>query len=749
MDAKLVKIASKQLLLFVRVCDVALKMRYSVGKKTKTLLKISFLSENHIDGLLREMAKLVDKEHKMVSAQTFQFASRAAAAADEGLATAKQIHGDVNVLKDIAAEQKIKAEAESNRKTILDFLDFDKSPHRWDSVKQEPIPSWQSTFAYIRDRVVVPGTGQWLFSEPIFQSWCSDNETSFPILGVEGSENSGKSCLTSVVVQHLRKQAFTEHAESRHLVSFYFLDKEKVDRGFDAVAKSLVWQFADSDTSYMQSAARTCEDRPVLGANEILPQLLVENKELDHIDATFYVVIDGLTETIDAVLSTFLEKVCCKQNRAIRIFTTGTRAAFDKLREKGIICPTIPISSKNRSDVEKFIDSWMDKSDALADRNQVGIAERRKGIRDTLYDQARGDYFKLDSALNQISKLDYMDDIERVIEGAGKESSEQIRDQIQLMNQNLSPREIKEVNEIILWTTFAVGGVTAEQMSAVLYFLSNQAPLRPLQERFRTKYLLFEVESDGQIAFKTTETLKVIPQRRQLSASNHQDGEAVQSGEVEIVKHFLNTVCPRRLYEKLELEQYLRQQITRQQDQIHQEDKDIAHTKLAFVCLKALTGNPDKKIAVLQTYARRFLVQHLSSVDLAMVDRDLKSKVGPFLVKLFTDGQSIDTLMWTDFWWQVTESRWLDKNDDSAIKILRWFQDTAVVSRIENGDRRWIADLVSGDGSEGLLKPFAVRMAVHCFREPTPEVETLTAFVLLYQYLVKVGNVLYIFSSTG
>jgi len=54
-------------------------------------LKIAFLAENPIQGLLGEMAKSGERERGLVSAQTFSLASAAATSAAEGAASSRQV----------------------------------------------------------------------------------------------------------------------------------------------------------------------------------------------------------------------------------------------------------------------------------------------------------------------------------------------------------------------------------------------------------------------------------------------------------------------------------------------------------------------------------------------------------------------------------------------------------------------------------------------------------------------------------
>ncbi|OJJ36091.1 hypothetical protein ASPWEDRAFT_156490 [Aspergillus wentii DTO 134E9] len=742
MDTKLTKVAYQHLQLFVAICERTLKLRDSRWATFKTFMKISFLAENDIQDLLGKMESLVDKEGRLVAAQTFNFASEAAANSKANLTISHQMHSKLDTLIEGRVDQKESLEAEKDKKTLLNSLAFDQNPDNWDNTKQEPRPFWLTTYNNFR-KFVVPGTGEWLLSSPTFHSWATQPKTP-SILGILGTEASGKSYLTSSVIRYLRQHHFSEHSNARHLVAFYFLNRQKTEDRVDTIAKSLVWQFADNDASYMQSAAHICEKTSVLDPEEILPRLLLDNKTLSRIDARFYIVIDGLKDTVDDGLIRFLRKVSDSQSQAVRVFLTGTPLSFQQLAGKGISSRTIPITSKNADDIKKLIDSRMDKIEALSDSKRVGVAELRRKIQDTLYKKAAGDYFKIDLALNQISTLDYVKDIDRVLEGAGKERSQQIREEIQNLNETRTPRQLEEINEIVLWLTFAAERIRSEQMAAVLYMKSHEAPLRSLEAMFRTKYLLFMIDRDGYVDFKSSKALRVIPLRSQLNATAANNDQAIQPGEIQIVQHFLNTVCPPALYQKLEFEQYLNQKLSPRKDQIQQEDKDTAHLKLALICLRVLTEGGDAMLTVLQGYALRYLVHHLLSVDLALVDREWKSKTGPNLAKLFTDERSIDILMWSNSVGSLASPRartiWLDE-EYNVDEILRWMKDSAVISDIQNqAVRAWVADLASGslNSTEVLLKPSAMRMAVHCFREPSSQTVTMAAFQFILAFILRI-----------
>jgi hypothetical protein len=201
-------------------------------------------------------------------------------------------------------------------------------------------------------------------------------------------------------------------------------------------------------------------------------------------------------------------------------------------------------------------------------------------------------------------------------------------------------------------------------------------------------------------------------------------------------------VCPPALYEKLEIYEYLQQKLSQKQDQIQQEDKDTAHLLLALDSLRALAQGPDAGIGVLQEYAREHLIQHLSLVDLAMVDREQKGQVGELLVRLFTSKECIDTFMWPELCDiespHMPRFVWLE-GSQKLDEVVRWFKDTAVLSGVtDESDRIWIQNLVSTNALEALIEPSVVRMAHHCLREPVSAKEARDICRFVTEFLCKV-----------
>ncbi|CAG8375954.1 unnamed protein product [Penicillium salamii] len=85
-------------------------------------------------------------------------------------------------------------------------------------------------------------------------------------------------------------------------------------------------------------------------------------------------------------------------------------------------------------------------------------------------------------------------------------------------------------------------------ISSLLYLVIGQFPLKPIAEQIQTKYLLFAMNAKGHVAFRSSKALEVIPNHTELARANGNDGQEVQSGEIDIVLHFLDNVCSPALY---------------------------------------------------------------------------------------------------------------------------------------------------------------------------------------------------------
>ncbi|GAB1197216.1 hypothetical protein APSETT444_006507 [Aspergillus pseudonomiae] len=745
MDAKLSKVACQHLLLFVEICDRTVKLR-SRRRKLLAGVKILFLQDNGVTDLLARMEGLVDKENRLVVAQTFALASDAATSSKANLVL---MQGLVESFAEDRAERKKEKHKQYREQVVLKALAFDETKMNQES--GEPEAFWQTIYRnYLKQRVW--GTGEWIFSEHKYLEW-EKGQSRGPILAIAGGEGTGKSFLTSTIIKRLNQRKTTESSDRRISTGYYFLEGNSRDElknatNLETVAKSLVWQFSQSERIYLKSVAQICEHYEEIDPNDISKHLIFGNKDLASMNITFYIVIDGLGDTVGEGMVRFLQRASMPiPGRDIRVLVTGDPRCFEQLSKvENVHFDCISISTHNRSDVEKFIENRMDRMPALTDRARLGISELRDNIRHRLCTETNGDYFKIDRTLDHISSLEYKTDIQQALDDASKERSQQITEEIEKMNESRSEKELLEINEIVRWIVYGKDLLTPKQMSAVLYIRSGETSLLPLEQKIKIKYPLFEVDRNDKVDFRSSEIEHYIPLRNATHDLDDSHGkEAAQAAEVTMVKHFLLTVCPSEVYTKLKFDAYLTQLLRPKGNRINKDDPHTGETKMALTCLDVLTEETDRKRMRLLPYARKYLISHLSAVDLALADIACKRAVGIHLAKLFTEDSSIDILLHCaesvdDPTLRFKIRRYWLYSDDSVNTILRWLGDSAVTSEIsDTTTRAWVAKVTSGaKPDEDLMRPAAKRMAVHFLQEPHSESFTKDAFLFIASFVNKI-----------
>lgn len=460
-----------------------------------------------------------------------------------------------------------------------------------------------------------------------------------------GGEASGKSYLAANAISKLRAHGSDEDINSRHLVGFFFLNEKKANAGVNVLGKSIIWQFATSDASYMQSVASMCENTNgvQIDPKGLLAKLLLNNHvELENIDAIFYLVINKLGDEKDNVhdeVIEFLQNASHSTNKSVRILFITTQGTVDKLNRRGLKFPAMSMSN-NTDDIHKYIDAGMACIDVLSKRENDQIMRLRGKIQQELPQRTRRNYYMIDNFLERISSMDLDKDILKALDEAGGDLTLRIKADIERLNQIRTPEELGEINTIVIWITFAMERMTVEKMKAVLQFRNEAVSLVPLEERLRKKFLLFEIDNAGCVDFRSEKILPAL-KIRAATAAEESKSDMVNKGEVDILKHFLGTACPPDLVQKLQLHQHFDSKLKPRQEEIYREDENTAHFHLAKTFLGALVDEDGVSLKVLRGYAARHLFDHMSQVSLALIDNQLKDGIGSSLVQLFRSGPFI------------------------------------------------------------------------------------------------------------
>ncbi|KAI8955339.1 hypothetical protein F4801DRAFT_528896 [Xylaria longipes] len=766
MDGRLTRLASQNLRLFVAICERTINLR----KKHKRFLRFTqqlFLNDDGVRDLLDMMERLNSKEALLVNAQTYRLVSDSA--------------GDVKSILKSQKEQKHQDEAKKWRRSIAKALGFPGTALDSDG---EPVPAWQKAFD-TRLNSLVEGTGAWWRTDDTFSHWATAQYPEESILVLSGTAGTGKTSMMANTIKSIR-QLGSEAPSSRVVAAYYFADgdRRKVDDDEDEsgclerVSRALLWQLATSYEAMTKSVGSVVERATHFnGALDHWDQLFFNNRELQSSDTTFYLFID----TLDPELMVLLQRYSKLADRAkVRVFLTAKPEQVTNYlsQDDGISFAEVPITKRSSQDIEKYIVSQMGTMPMLRDTSRQGISEWRQVIMDGLRDKCAGDYFKLNTSLAALAKVDLIEDIREVLKEAGKPRTDQIKAELRRLNNIRTVKEIREINEIILWINNGRRYFSVEVMDAILSvkhrepsfihrneqqpppLLRRQTPsalthtseaseaeeptmpttisLLPLAQKLREKYPIFSVTDSGVVDWRNSEIKSQIPTRESrlditFDSEAPSGPQVIQESEINIVRHFLSKVCPEELYKRFEFEDFFNQKIgARLKEYIHS-DPDNAHIRIVLTCLVILTNEGLRSQESLRQYATYWLLDHMQAVDLSAADREFRGKVGPLLVRLFTEDCGIDSLFWCfdanvsmKTWEQgeavlIRESRnkWV-YSEAGVHEIDRWFGDSMVTKYITGEVGRTFLATVKAPGTnlhQAVLSHAARRMATHMFIE--------------------------------
>ncbi|KAI1814233.1 hypothetical protein GGS20DRAFT_429972 [Poronia punctata] len=798
MDSRLTRLASQNLRLFVEICDRTIKLR----KKHTRFLRFTkqlFLNDDGVQDLLGMMEKLNSKEALLVNAQTYRLVSDSA--------------GEIKMILETQKEQRREDDAKKWRRSIAKALGFPGTTLDNDG---EPVPLWQRAFE-ARLNQLVEGTGAWWKTEDAFAHWATARYPEQSTLVLSGAGGTGKTSMMANTIRSIRRLG-SEAPSTRVVAAYYFADgdKRKPDDDdesptIERVSRTLLWQIATSYEAMTKSVASTVERASHFeDALDRWDQLFFSNKERRNSSTTFYIFIDGYHDELIKLLQRFS---ALSDRAKVRVFLTArpellTGHVDNKL--PGVAYAEVPIARRNSDDVEKYIECQMNSMSILRDTTRPGISEWRDVIKKDLRDKCAGDYFTLNTSLAALAKVDLIEDIREVLKDAGKPRADQIRAELRRLNNTRTLKEIREINEIILWIDTGKWFFSVDEMDAILSVkhrepsfalpstealpsidqppvLKRQASisqaqaqaqaqteptvadepallstisLLPLAQKLREKYPLFSITDSGVIDWRNPEIRTHVPTKE----GQHDDDshgttslQVIRESEISIVRHFLATVCPGDLYKRFEFEEFFRQRLGAGLKEYIHLDPDNADLKIAYTCLIILTDEELRHKDNLRRYAMYWLLQHLSAVDLSAADRDLKAKIGPLLVRLFTEDCGIDSLFWpfavnvSMKTWNQGEATYLREariewvySTAGVGEIARWLNDSAVTKNITDSVGRDFVAAVKAPKvnlHEAILQYAARHMANHLFlRTEFLKRHFLAASCFLRGYLARVDG---------
>ncbi|KAK3309763.1 uncharacterized protein B0T15DRAFT_13768 [Chaetomium strumarium] len=260
-------------------------------------------------------------------------------------------------------------------------------------------------FTFFRNRRT-PGTCTWILSHDTFTGWMDDTTAKPRVLWVHGTAASGKSVLSSFVINHM-----VESGLACHYFFIRFTSREK--RGISTMLRSVAYQLATSTPAYAErirqlEAAGT--DLKTEDYHELWQWLFQRALfQLDHLDRPLYLIIDGLDEADrpGSVIRLMADLHLTSLPIRILVVSRSTHelsSAFQRLANK-IDMETIRIDG-NPVDFRTYIDQEMELG---------GDAEYKEHVANQLLDRAKGNFLWVHLAVQEINSCHTRPEIEKAL----------------------------------------------------------------------------------------------------------------------------------------------------------------------------------------------------------------------------------------------------------------------------------------------------------------------------------------------
>ncbi|PKK47698.1 hypothetical protein CI102_6702 [Trichoderma harzianum] len=691
-DPELNTAIHKVMISFVDICALAIVLRKgSRWKRFKAATKQALLNDDSgLKDEIEQFEKLVKGQQNVQATLTLEVALSAKADLATILGKACETGKRID---DIAIGILDLKEAETNRS-------LEKS-------RQENLTKIRTKLA-IEEKSIKASkdvySGDWLRDMEDYQKWSdkSTNDAS-PLLVLTGEAHSGKSSAMSTIVHQL-KAAHESQGQStaRALVAYYFFPffAKKADddkRPGTTAVKHIAYQLAEQDSGTAKSMAAFCDDKHSesyfrdSSCKELWRELKIGTPKPGTMHFIVIDGLDGLFEGHPEAASHFLDIFETIQSQT-STGSDGNRVRLISLQS----APNIEIEKYNGSDITSYIYEELTKTNLLQGEESETTRLRTK-VHDRLLEEAKGNFLKVQTALEKIKDLIMSDGSEAEMDTILDESNQDKRtiseNVILELQQSLKPQSIEELNELLIWIVYGFVYFDAADLEAA----------RKLEDKLKGMYSKLFFSHYGNVAILPSIEPLITKERDRPRISEDAPkislNLTISNGDITTVQNFLWSLFQKSMVEKFEFEPYLALRYD-------------AHLAIVKQSLRFLTSPPDERTKLLGTYIVRELHGHLERLNQAVgYDQILasdKKEIGDGLFALFVSGDVIEK-----HWESFSKIDWVGQSD--RIEIFRnWLKDPDAIGHLGRLDKDWLRTVNSSQRpNRELLTPMMKTVAEH------------------------------------
>ncbi|KAK6538634.1 hypothetical protein TWF694_010212 [Orbilia ellipsospora] len=359
-------------------------------------------------------------------------------------------------------------------------------------------------------------------SNATFQRWLKNKNASniFPCTGVAGS---GKTILTSVVIDEIKQLQQDSTTSNVGLAYFYFRYEQSISiRG--ATLALLEQLYLQSPT--LPNEIRHLEKRTLNGEQISSTEVTLTLVAVSQRFQTCYIVIDALDECASEYYAALKQLLTSIRGSKIRLFTTS-RPHYDfYTSERDPLIPIDDLITHSKDDVKLYVESRLDKDFSFKDNKNL-FSDVVTVISDASQSQEPRMFLYANSYVQEILSMKTPNDILRCLKRIKNASS--FEDSVTMLYQTkldeisrLNPAESSLSLMTLTWVFFAQRPIERSELFDILRFGGRSLKELPGEEAISliSRICMGFIHTSSNILFShlsMEEFFDLPPQRRRLS----------------------------------------------------------------------------------------------------------------------------------------------------------------------------------------------------------------------------------------
>lgn len=594
----------------------------------------------------------------------------------------------------------------------------------------------------------VKGSGKWLNNIEEYKQWLDRSSTSNSLLVLTGGPGTGKSFLVSAIAQDIKSRNSATKAE-RGLLGYYSFsisNKADSDRNRPETAiKSICTQMAEQDAVYARHVAGVCEEsgKDKNYFKDAICQTLWTTLGLGSPvrNAMHYILLDSVNILSEEELKRLFEMIEKRpvlsdedKPNPVRILISCERSVFQDEWLNSVSAMCIDITRYNAEDISAFIVEDLKRADLFQGHDQDS-QRRRKMVGDRLLKRSNNCYTTVQQDLGKIKEIvassGTEEELNRVLQESSTDPKAVVRSELETLESVLNPREIEEVNELLIWAIVGNVYFSIDELASALYLRFKTVSLQPLAQKIAGKYSkIFDLSYGGNTVILRDYVEEYVVAERVRPRQSVDDPKisatiTITNGDRKTVQRFFWDLTHHSSFAngfEFRPESDL-SQVTNRKLQVYMVDAHFEIVKRAFDYFLLPQGEEKEGGRLIGMYMLSRIPAHLEALynaqgldELPVAD---KQYIGSRVYDMFNECDLIernwDLCKWT-YWYSM----------DHEMEIFwKWLDDPVAIARLGARDKKWLSEISKDKyANRSLLTPIMTMVARNWLQKTEWNVQT-------------------------